>query len=109
VRYAEFGTFSRKVETADGTSIHLVLFIILVYLEEQEAGLQSCSLFFHVVYKYLVRLDCRSQWPRSLRHELSLLAQTLGSWVEIPQGMDVSACLFCVFVVLCVGSGLATS
>jgi hypothetical protein len=27
---------------------------------------------------------CRSQWPRSLRHELSSSAQTLGSWIRIP-------------------------
>jgi hypothetical protein len=26
----------------------------------------------------------RSQWPRGLRHELSSLARTLGSWVPIP-------------------------
>jgi hypothetical protein len=28
-------------------------------------------------------LLCRSQWPRGLRHELSSLARTLGSWVQI--------------------------
>jgi hypothetical protein len=26
----------------------------------------------------------QSQWPRGLRHELFLLARTLGSWVRIP-------------------------
>jgi hypothetical protein len=26
----------------------------------------------------------RSRWQRDLRHELSLLARTLGSWVRIP-------------------------
>jgi hypothetical protein len=48
----------------------------------------------------------RSQWPRGLRHELSSLALTLGSWVRIPQDMDVYVSSVCV--VLCVGSGLAT-
>jgi hypothetical protein len=27
---------------------------------------------------------CRSQWPCGLRHELSSLARTLGSWLRIP-------------------------
>jgi hypothetical protein len=36
---------------------------------------------------FLQRSDifkCRSQWPRSLRHEPSSPARTLGSWVLIP-------------------------
>jgi hypothetical protein len=45
----------------------------------------------------------RSQWPRGLRHEPSLSARTLGSWVRIPLYVR----FFCVYVVLCVGSGLA--
>jgi hypothetical protein len=48
---------------------------------------------------------CRSQWPRGLRRELSLLAAFLGS--NPTQGMDACVRLFCVCVVLCVGSGLA--
>jgi hypothetical protein len=48
---------------------------------------------------------CRSQWPRGLRHELSSLARTLGSWVRILLGAWMSVC---VCVALCVGSGLAT-
>jgi hypothetical protein len=54
--------------------------------------------------------DCRSEWPRGLRHELSSLARTLGSWVRIPPKVLMSVC-FCsvfVFVLSCVGSGLAT-
>jgi hypothetical protein len=42
------------------------------------------------------------QCPRILRHVPSSLARKLGSWV------DVCVRLFCVCVVLCVGSGLAT-
>jgi hypothetical protein len=54
--------------------------------------------------------DCsegRSQWPRGLRHELSSLARTLGSWVQIPLEAWMSICAFILCVVLCVGSGLA--
>jgi hypothetical protein len=47
------------------------------------------------------RDSSRSQWPRSLRHELSLPARTLGSWVRIPLKAWMSVC-----VVLCVGRGL---
>jgi hypothetical protein len=42
-----------------------------------------------------------SQWPRGLRHELSSLARTLGSWAEIPLKAWMSAlgafilCLCC--------------
>jgi hypothetical protein len=37
---------------------------------------------------------CRSQWPRGLRHELSSLARTLGSWVRIPLKIWMSVCAF---------------
>jgi hypothetical protein len=50
----------------------------------------------------------RSQWPRGLRHELSSLARTLGSWVRIPPQAWMSVCVYSVCVVLCVNSGLAT-
>jgi hypothetical protein len=51
---------------------------------------------------------CRSQWPRGLRHELSSSARTLGSWVRIPLEVWMSVCVYSVFVLSCVGSGLAT-
>jgi hypothetical protein len=54
---------------------------------------------------------CRSQWPRRLRHGLSWLVRTLRSWVRIPLKVwmfGVCMRLFCVCVVLSVGSGLAT-
>jgi hypothetical protein len=51
---------------------------------------------------------CRLQWPRRLRHELSSLAPTLGSWVEIPLKAWVSVCVYSVSVLFCVGSGLTT-
>jgi hypothetical protein len=37
-----------------------------------------------------------SQWPRSLRHELFSLAQTMGSWVWIPLEAWVCLRYFCV-------------
>jgi hypothetical protein len=40
----------------------------------------------------------RSEWPRDLRHELSTLARTLGSWVQIPLEEWMSACLYSVSV-----------
>jgi hypothetical protein len=51
--------------------------------------------------------NCRPQWPRGLMHELfSLDRGIVGS--NPSQGMDVCVRLFCVYVVLCVGRGLAT-
>jgi hypothetical protein len=52
----------------------------------------------------------RSQWSRALRHEPSSIARTLGSWAQIPLKAWMCVCvrLFCVCVVLCVGSVLAT-
>jgi hypothetical protein len=52
---------------------------------------------------------CRSQWPRSLRHELFSLARTLGSWVRIPPKawMSVLCPFILCLVVLCVGRGLS--
>jgi hypothetical protein len=45
----------------------------------------------------------RSQWPRGVRHQLSSLARTLGSWVRIPLEAWMSVCVYSVFVL---GSGL---
>jgi hypothetical protein len=46
----------------------------------------------------------RSQWPRRLRHELSSLARTLGSWVQIPLEAWVSVCVYSLFVLSCIVS-----
>jgi hypothetical protein len=56
----------------------------------------------------LQRAHCRSQWQRGLRHELSSLARILGSWVRIPLKAWMSVCVYSVFVLPCIGSGLAT-
>jgi hypothetical protein len=59
---------------------------------------------FHPLGKANAIADGRSQWPRRLRHEMSSLARTLGSWVWIPLKAWMSVCTYSV----CVGSGLAT-
>jgi hypothetical protein len=45
---------------------------------------------------------CQSQWPRGLRHELSSLSRTLGSWVRTPLKAWMSVCVYSVFVLSCV-------
>ena len=47
-----------------------------------------------------------------LRHVLSSLARKSGAWVRIPYSvwmLGVCRCLFSVYVVLCLGRGLAMS
>jgi hypothetical protein len=45
----------------------------------------------------------QSRCPRGVRHELSSLAGTLGSWDRIPlKGMDVCVRVYSVFVLPCV-------
>jgi hypothetical protein len=50
----------------------------------------------------------RSQWMRGLRHELSLLSRTLGSWVRITLKAWMSVCVYSMFVLSCIRSGLTT-
>jgi hypothetical protein len=54
------------------------------------------------------KLNCRSQWPRGLRHKLSSPAQTPGSWVRIPLKAWMSVCVYSVYAVLCAGNCIAT-
>jgi hypothetical protein len=48
--------------------------------------------------RQLIWIQCGSQWPRCLRHELSSPARTLGSWVRIPLEAWMSVCVYSVFV-----------
>jgi hypothetical protein len=48
------------------------------------------------------RNNCRSQWPRRLRHELFSSAETLQSWVRIPLEAWMSVCVYSVFLLFCV-------
>jgi hypothetical protein len=43
----------------------------------------------------------RSQWPRGLRHELSLLARELGSWVRTSLRAWMSVCVYTVCCPVC--------
>jgi hypothetical protein len=45
---------------------------------------------------------------RGLMHELSSLARTLGSWIRIPLKARMFVYVYSVFVLSCVGSGLAS-
>jgi hypothetical protein len=64
----------------------------------QRSNKDAYRLIFYLIYG----LHRRSQWPRGLRHELSSLGRTLGSWVRIPLKAGMFA------FILCVGSGLAS-
>jgi hypothetical protein len=58
----------------------------------------------HEVNKELSYTSSRSQWPRwprGLRHEMSSLARTLGSWVLIPLKAWMFVYVYSVCVVLC--------
>jgi hypothetical protein len=69
------------------------------------------ELYLHSpIFLHGIVLNCRSRWPRGLRHELSSLTRKLGSWVRVQLKAWMSVCmrLFCVCVVLCVVSGLET-
>jgi hypothetical protein len=54
-----------------------------------------------------VVLEFRSQWPRGLKHELWNF-RTLGSWVRTPIKTWIFVYVYSMFVLSCVGSGLAT-
>jgi hypothetical protein len=68
------------------------------------------SAFQWFVYKMYISLLPITVAVWALKHELSSLAGTLGSWVRIPlkTRMSVLCAFFCVCVVLCVGRDLAT-
>jgi hypothetical protein len=41
--------------------------------------------YFHLYFCISKEVHGRSQWPRGLRHELSLPDPTLKSWIRIPR------------------------
>jgi hypothetical protein len=69
-----------------------VLIIKILIVVKMDAGISF-------LYRIMVR---RSQRPCGLRHELSSLAQTLGSCVRIPLEAWMSVCVYSVFVLFCV-------
>jgi hypothetical protein len=52
-------------------------------------------------FRVTIASDCRSQWPRGLRHEPSSPARTLESWVRIQFEAWMSVCVYSVFVLFC--------
>jgi hypothetical protein len=70
---------------------------------EQQNLLVSVNGIRH--YSNSIPPECRSQWLRGLRYEMSSLALSVGSWVLIPLKVWMFAFILCCLV----GSGLATA
>jgi hypothetical protein len=71
------------------------MYLLFVYLLLFTSYLFTCLCIYLFIYVSMY-CDGQSQWPHSLRHELSLLAQTLGSWVRIPLKAWMS--VLCAFI-----------
>jgi hypothetical protein len=95
----------------DTRSMHLSLldWIILLRVTSGKSANILSTLIPKTIFYLRVRnnvfykptsIFCRSQWPRSLRHEMSSPIRMLGSWVRIPLKAWMFACV-------CIGSGLA--
>jgi hypothetical protein len=85
--------------------------LYFIYHTGFDVNLLSIHFFIYLSVVYLTALWLtlsRSQWPRSLWHEPPSPARTLGVVGSNPtRCIDVCVRLFCVCVVLCVGSGPA--
>jgi hypothetical protein len=66
---------------------------------------QLSEAFCFYVFSVSTNINCQSQWPNDLRHDVSSTAQTPRSWAR---GTDICLQLYYVRVVLCVGRGLAS-
>jgi hypothetical protein len=84
--------------------IHVLTFTLYLFMLHFNMMIPSASTYFKrynsstvIVYMYSIFLS-RSQWPHGLRHELSLLARTLGSWVPKPHEVWIFVCVYSVFV-----------
>jgi hypothetical protein len=86
--------------------VHRDLSVLLSVLESLSVCPRylTCKLDCVPILRYVLVAVylCRSQWPRSLRHELSSLTRTLGSWVRMPLKEWMSVCGYSVFVLFCV-------
>jgi hypothetical protein len=64
--------------------------------------------FIFMKLKHDHKIHGGSQWLHGLGHEMSSPARMLGSWVRIPLKAWMFVCIYSVFVLSCLGSGLAT-
>jgi hypothetical protein len=98
-----FGFFSINPDTGRQTA--LLLRICCFKFTNKltlEANIEIIKRFVDTSYK-----KSRSQWPLNLRYEMSSRSQTLGSWVRIPLDASMSVRVASMFMLSCVGSGLA--
>jgi hypothetical protein len=65
------------------------------------SSLEDINLLF-ILKRGSIHPLCWSQWPRGLRHQLSSLARTLGSWGRIPFKAWMSVWVYSMFVLFCV-------
>jgi hypothetical protein len=84
-------------------------FLLDLFLQAEDGSIMSLWNADWLSLDYIMLCLRRhwSQWPCALRHELSSLTRTLGLWVQIPLMAWMFVYLFCICVVLCVGSSLA--
>jgi hypothetical protein len=71
--------------------------------------------FIKIMFYFNLRTMLITPWnadpsgqPRDIRHEMSSLTRTLGSWVRIPLKAWTFVCVYSLFELSCVGSGLMT-
>jgi hypothetical protein len=85
-----------------------VLTRVAIHCTDEQHAMSSHELQRHWYWRRNFRkciiLDklCRPQLPRGLRHGLSSLARTLGSWVRIPLKEWMCVRVYSVFVLFCV-------
>jgi hypothetical protein len=61
----------------------------------RQNGPSPLTMGFNLISLYI--LLSRSQWRRSLRHEMSSFTRTLGLWVRIPLAAWIFVCLYSLF------------
>jgi hypothetical protein len=92
---------------AAGRNLYPALTEILVYTLKIQSGPKLVDVKLSLIkgmlkFKPASQFVDRSQWPRSLRRELSSPARTLGLWILIRLEAWISECIYFVFVLSCV-------
>jgi hypothetical protein len=96
------------IVTLSGPFLIIFLLFRIVYLQTYRGLVTESTIFVKRNFSGNYITCCRSQSPRGLRHELFSPAWTLGSWVRIPLKAWMFVYVYSMFVLSCVGSGLAT-